>query len=415
MSSGFFKRALLLLGSLSIFFSACPPLIADSPSASVSARLEATLEEAESLRKAGNPDKALSLAQEALRQAEQEGLDDVITEALFQVSLANYFREEYGEARAYMEIGLTHARLHSLSTLEGDFLNAQGVLEWKQGNLFEASAKLEEALKVKQALEDWVGIASIANNLGNIAYSLERYSQAVTFYEQGLKWLGNRDNQRMRASLLSNLGESLIPLGEFERAEGYLLQSLEIELEAGDPGNLAYTYFNLGELRAAEGKREEAIQLYHKALDLQQSVASSWAAALTRLRLSTEHLKAGQTDTALMVLQPGFDAVKELNALTLLRDYAAQYARIHETSGNTRLARYYGDLHGWFIQRIGADPLPVEEVAAPSAAVPMNSRGAGTGLFNLSFQRMTALALIVILVLILIFENRRLRHLMHRR
>ena len=411
MFAGILKWPLLLIGSFILVASVCHSSEADSQSPSLSSRLRTNLEEAESLRNAGDPEKALAIAREALQQAEREGLDDLITEALFQLSLANYFREEFQEARAYMEIGLTHARLHGLSALEGDFLNAQGVLEWKQGNLFEASAKLEEALEVKRALEDWVSVASIANNLGNIASSLERYSEAVAFYERGLEWLGNRNNLRMRASLLSNLGESLIPLGEFARAEGHLLESLELEREAGDPGNLAYTYFNLGELRAAEGKSKEAVELYQKALDLQQSVDSSWAAALTRLRLSSEHLRAGQMDTALAVLQPGFDAVRELNALTLLRDYADQFARIYETSGNPRLARYYKELNAWFIERIGPDPLPVGEVA-PAEPTSLTGRQAGTGLFNLSFQRMIALALIVLLVLILIVENRRLRRLM---
>lgn len=419
MSSGAFKLTFQLAGCLLALSSGHHLPGAESISSSVREQLLSTLDKAESMRNADNPEGALSIAQTALRQAEGEGFDTVITEALFQISIANYFLEEYEEARAYMEIGLTHARLHDLSALEGDFLNAQGVLEWKQGNLFEASAKLEEALKVKQGLGEWTSIASIANNLGNIAYSLERYSEAVAFYEKGLEWLGNRENRRLRASLLSNLGESLIPLGEFQRAETSLLQSLEMEKEGGDAGNLAYTYFNLGELRAAEDNSDKAIALYRKALDLQLSVESSWAAALTRLRLSTEHLKTRDTDRALAVLQPGFEAVKELNALTLLRDYADQYARLHDASGNSGLSRYYKDLHDWFVQRISTDTLTfeeaVEEMASPGGKVPTTAPSAGAGFFNVSFQRMTALILLLILIMILVGENIRLRRLVRQR
>mgnify|MGYP006292183839 CR=1 FL=1 len=241
--------------------------------------LQIQLTEVESQRQQGDYAGALSLARESLRQAEALGNDPLITEALYQISLASYFLEDFEEARAYLEIGLTHARLHDLKSLEADLLNAQGVLEWKQGNLREATAKLEKALAVKLALDQRASLSSIANNLGIIAYSLKDYSRAVSHYEKGLEWLEDRKNDRMRSSLLSNLAESLIPLGQYARAEAYLMESQDLVEAANEPHDLAYNFLNFGELRSAQQRPEEAIALFRKAMNIQLSLGNDWAAA----------------------------------------------------------------------------------------------------------------------------------------
>jgi tetratricopeptide (TPR) repeat protein len=371
------------------------------------------LTEAESKRQQGDYAVALSLARESLRQAEALGNDPLITEALYQISLAAYFLEDFEEARAYLEIGLTHARLHGLESLEADLLNAQGVLEWKQGNLREATAKLEKALALKLALDQWASLSSIANNLGIIAYSLKDYSRAVSHYEKGLEWLEDRKNDRMRSSLLSNLAESLIPLGQYARAEAYLMESQDLVEAVNEPHDLAYNFLNLGELRSAQQRPEEAISLFRKAMNIQLSLGNEWAAALTRLKLSEEFLRQDNFGKAAEVLKPGYESVKRLNALTLLRDYAQQFARVYETGGEKGLARYYTDLREWFTTRIGSPASVPIASAQPAPPVDEPVRQAAPGMQNgFSPQRIAALGLLLLLVLILLLENIRLRRLM---
>jgi tetratricopeptide (TPR) repeat protein len=389
---------------------------AQDPSSSIDAAvgIRESLRSVEEMRKAADYQKGLGLAKEALHQAEELGNDELITEALYQISLIHYFMESFEEARAYMEIGLTHARLHGITSLEADLLNAQGVLEWKQGNLYEASAKLTSALKIREQQQQWVSMASIANNLGIIAYSLQKYAEAVEHYKQGLEWLEKEENQHMRSSLFSNLGESLIPLGRYEEAESYLLQSLEIELGKNEPHGLAYTYFNLGELRSGQGDSEKAVELYHKALEIQLDIGNDWSAALTRLKLAREHMKSGDAEKALEELMPGYEAAKQMNALTLLRDYATELASIYKASGDTGMARYYSELQDWFATRSQAKDPKRETVrvqstlpALPQASEPQSSS-------EMSTIRMATLGLLIILIFILVIENMRLRKLMQK-
>lgn len=361
----------------------------------------------ETMRREARYDEGLAIAQSALRRSEAMENDPLITESLYQISLLHYFMEAYEEARAYMEIGLTHARLHELETLEADLLNAQGVLEWKQGNLSAASAKLERALEVRQRNRQWVSMASIANNLGIIAHSRKEYAEAVNHYKQGLEWLGKNDNDRMRASLFSNLGESLIPLGSYEEAETYLQRSLELEKAANEPVNLAYTYLNLGELRSAQGRSTEAIANYNKALDIQLSIGNEWSAALTRLRLSEEFLEMEKPERAIEELKNGYESVKRLNTPILLRDYNEHFASVYGRMGSPELARYHKDLQQLFASRIVDDAdspkQAAERPAPPAGPEPRPDKE------NISGFRIATILLLVILISVLAAENLRLR------
>ena len=221
---------------------------------------------------------------------------------------------------------------------EADFLSAEGVLEWKLGNLSLATAKLEAALEIQKTAGSAINLASISNNLGIIAYSLMDYPSAVNHYKQGLAWLGEAENDRLRASLHSNLAEVLIPTGQLDMAEDYLYKALEIEERTGEPRNIAYTYFNLGELFSKRREASKAISLYQQALDIQTGLEDDWATALTRLKLAKEFWMQGQDKAAEMHLTLGFASARELHALSLLRDYCDLLAEFNEKAGKSGLA-----------------------------------------------------------------------------
>ena len=129
--------------------------------------------------------------------------------------------------------------------------------------------------------------------------------------------------------------------------------------------------------------------------------------------MSEEFLRQDNFGKAAEVLKPGYESVKRLNALTLLRDYADQFARVYEAGGQKGLARYYTDLRDWFTARIGSPATAA--VASAQAVAPVNDpvqETAASMKTGFSPERMAALGLLLLLVLILILENLRLRRLM---
>ena len=362
------------------------------------------LNQVESLRNAGEYDKGFKLAKIAMDSAVELQHPALEVEAHYQTALLFYFIHDYPRARAEMEIGLARARVHELRDLEADFLSAEGVLEWKQGNLSVALPKLQSALAIREASQNWASMASISNNLGIISYSLKDYEEAADYYRQGLDMLKNVENQRLQGSLLSNLAEVLIPLGKLDEAEAHLQEALRIELEANEPRAVAYTYFNLGELHSKRGDRKVAIAYFEKALSLQESTEDKWAIALSRLRLAKEQWFLGNTEAALSQLAKGHDLAKSLNALSLLQDYAGLLSEIYDYTGDALLSQYHAEQRDWMKGRIQLDQIARDREQSDILIV---ERSSGN---SISTVQTVTIVVLGFLILILIIENARLRN-----
>lgn len=366
-----------------------------------------SLERVKEYRQSGEYEEGLPLAEEILKEAEGLGVPSLQAEAQYQLALLHHYRGSYEKARSHLELGLTLARANRLEDLQADCLNALGILEWKAGNLHPAARNLEEALEIWKRIGTSRNLANVHNNLGIIAYARKDFKAAVNHYRTGIENLAPEASDRLRASLYSNLAESLIPLDDLVEAEQFLTRSLEIEKVEKDPHNLSYTYYNLGELRARQDDPAEAIDLFQQALQLQLSIRNDWAAALTRLKMAEVYVQGGETEKALAVLSPGYESIKGLNALTLLRDYSKLYAEIFEKTGNSGKATYYRELNQWFTDRMEAADRAalVERDTGPG---PAGDAGSLSSPF-VSTMRAATLGILAIIIGVLFRENLRLR------
>jgi tetratricopeptide (TPR) repeat protein len=197
-------------------------------------------------------------------------------------------------------------------------------------------------------------------------------------------------------------------MGRYDGAEEHLQRSLAIEKDLKEPHYLAYTYFNLGELHAAKGNAREAKELYRKALRLQEEDGNVWGASLTRLHLAKLCQSLGRTEEAFAALEPGYEAAKALNALSLLRDYAALCAELYEATGENGLQTYYADLRDWFSERLRTSGNPDLPAQTRPLATPKGS-GGEVPAPQLSPWRYSVVALLLLLILALLIEIRRLR------
>ncbi|MEX0323008.1 MAG: tetratricopeptide repeat protein [Puniceicoccaceae bacterium] len=369
--------------------------------------IRSQLEIVEDLRGQGKYDEGLQLAQSLHDAATELSEVKLELEARYQISLLHYYKQDFDEARTSLKIGITKAGMEGLDALKADFLTAEGVLEWKQGNLSIATQKLVDALEMHRGNGQILSMISTTNNLGIIAYSQKDYLGAAGYYRLGLEWLGDMDNDRLRASLTSNLAETLIPLNQLEEAEVWLNQSLELEEKLGEPQGLAYTYLNFGELRSKQGNHDAAIRHYNKALRLQNEIGDEWGACLTQLRRGREFAELGETEMALGVLNKGIENARSLNALTILADYANELQELHRELGDEGKATYFHDLGDWLKVRMQAESelaLNTDVVDSEAAGEPEESTATGVPIVQI-----IALVIIAGLIATLLVENMRLR------
>lgn len=395
--------ALLFLQILSL------PLEATLAANTSSTNFAELVTEIEYLRKKGLYPEAISKARQCLALAEDQDAPHWITESLYQIALLFYLQDDYEESVAYLEIALSTVRVEGDVDKEADLLNLQGNLYWKLGQFERASSTLEQALSLFRSIGRTVSMASAANNIGNVRASSNQHLKALESFQQGLEWVNQlppAEGLRMRASLLSNIGESLVALGRFDEAEPYLLSSLEVERELNEPRDLAFSYTSLGNLYAAIGDPMRSRAYHENALEIQLKLEDQWASTITRLRLAEALLANSQPDLALGVLTEGFDAAKALRSDSMLQEYTNLLRIAHSTTGNDAVAAYYADLSGWFGKRHearnGAVTTALPSSEAPSATSPTT---------NAALIRWATISILLIVIVLLFVENGRLRRL----
>jgi len=367
--------------------------------------VEQLLREAQEFRHDGKYEEGIDLAKKAQTRANAMNDPALEVEAIFQLSLLYYYQNDYSRARAEMKVGLARARVHELERLEADFLAAEGVLEWKQGNLHLALPKLQAAMVIREDKGDNISMASISNNIGIIYYTLKNYEDAEFYYRKGLELLGEEESDRLRSSLYSNLAEILIPMNRLIEAEEYLHKALEIEEQTKEPHSLAYTYFNLGELFSKKGESDSAIEFYEKAMELQIQVQDKWAIALTHLHTAEEFFNTGKFEQSKKEIELGLELVKDLNARSLLRDYSSHMVKLYTESGDEGRVQFYSDQHEWLENRIRLEESP-PELEEPVPLGPIIEKRSDT----ISPIQSVIIVILATLIVILILENARLRN-----
>jgi tetratricopeptide (TPR) repeat protein len=106
------------------------------------------------------------------------------------------------------------------------------------------------------------------NNLGDVARELAEFDQAQAYLQQSLnlyQQLGNRYGQSVA---MCNLGEVLNRLNEVSKAHKILEQSLTICEETGNRTGMAYALVTLGVILTQQGEHEDARQSLCRALSL---------------------------------------------------------------------------------------------------------------------------------------------------
>jgi predicted ATPase/transcriptional regulator with XRE-family HTH domain len=100
-----------------------------------------------------------------------------------------------------------------------------------------------------------------------------RFQQAAEAADRVLALARKQDDAAKIGQALHYLANPLAQLGEFDRAEALLLESLAINRAAGDKTAEMIDYINLGELRSLQSRYEEALASQQEALTLSRSLA----------------------------------------------------------------------------------------------------------------------------------------------
>jgi CHAT domain-containing protein/tetratricopeptide (TPR) repeat protein len=266
---------LLVLGLLSIGLVVVPPAHAQQAD-----ELPEINAEIARLRRAGNYEHAIVLAQRALALTEREfGKDSPqVVAALKNFTLLYQFQGRYAEAEPLTRRAVT-IRERLLGPNDPDLvedLNTLTGFSTELGRYAEAESLLKRSLAILQnALGDQdVRVAAQLDLLGKQYLTLGRYSEAETVFKRSLNIMEHEEGLEHRnvGVSLANLAELYRAQGRYIEAEPLLNRSLAISEKALGPNHpiVAAALHSLALLYQNQGRYAEGEPLLKRALALSE-------------------------------------------------------------------------------------------------------------------------------------------------
>jgi len=210
--------------------------------------------------------------------------------------------------------------------MEANSLNIIGVSYLIKAEYETALSTHFEALDIREAIQDTVGMIESTMNLGNIYYRLHDSGKAAIEYHKSLDLAQKINHERAMSLLYNNLGsyyldkwKSFKEVQDFKMTQELLEKSREMKEKLQDKRGLINTLLQLGELNYESGEKQKGIQLLTKALEYSEEL--------------------NDTEGRLASLSTLSDYHKDNQSISKALDYAAQaYALAVSTHSNYQIS-----------------------------------------------------------------------------
>jgi tetratricopeptide (TPR) repeat protein len=254
------------------------------------ANLGSTLNDlAEAMRRTAAFDQALATAERALRVQQELGNNREVAADLGQIALILSDQGKYRDADANFETALEAARRVGDRGLEGSLLLNQGILARRQGDLDRAAKCYRSALKLFRESNNDEEVMRVYNLLGVVEQHAGRFPEAKSWHENSYDMSRRRGDKKALGIAALNIGvicqfeaEAALRRGDgagakghFTEAERWLRQSLDFDLELGNPLSEAAARGQLAQLYLLAGELEKAEEFVHQARRIHEAYGSA--------------------------------------------------------------------------------------------------------------------------------------------
>ncbi|WP_218082063.1 tetratricopeptide repeat protein [Anthocerotibacter panamensis] len=297
------------------------------------------------LRGLGQPARAQTEWLKALELAQKAGLSVLESQILGHLGDAHAQQGHYVQAQAYYKraLSMTERLLQTGADPQrvrpglGWGFVGLGASQLHLGRLDQASAYLERALAVGQAVHSEDLLSAVYGHKGQIAEIWGNWSTAIAYYQQALE--ANADRGRW---FLRYLGHCYLQTQQYTAAKRTLQQALVWAYSDDNAPVQAQVLFLLGWCEALTDDLEQAIHYYQ----LSCRVIPNPNAYLAWARI------VRTSNTALSLARSGFDLLVQTADLDLLWDYTPGWLTLYEFFGDEVIA----PARCWVMRLVGSFP-----------------------------------------------------------
>ncbi|MCU0446460.1 MAG: tetratricopeptide repeat protein [Microscillaceae bacterium] len=225
------------------------------------------------------PDSTLIYADKSLQLAQTQKFLAGIAIAYFLKGLGYQVKEQIAQAILQYEEAKKYFSAYPNPKFQSQTLNNLAILYQDQGNLSKALQIHQENLKIKEKLNDQVGIANAYSNMGNLYDIQSDYSKALEYHLKALRIREKIQDQNGIATSYLNLGNVYNMLKTLDLA----IESYTKALEANEPlknnRRKALILNNLAAIYHQQDSLDKALLYYQSALEINTLLKAKEASA----------------------------------------------------------------------------------------------------------------------------------------
>ncbi|WP_339753589.1 tetratricopeptide repeat-containing sensor histidine kinase [Algoriphagus aquimarinus] len=204
---------------------------------------------------------------------QQTSNDSVKASGLYNLSKL-YYTYDQDTAIQYASEAKKISKKLGLQKMEANSLNIIGVSYLIKSDYENALITHFEALGIREAIQDTVGMIESTMNLGNIYYRLQNSAKAIVQYNKSLELAQLIQHERAMSLLYNNLGSyyldrwsSFNEETDFQMTKDLLEKSKNIKEKLQDKRGLINTLSQLGQVYYESGEKTKGIQMLTKSLE----------------------------------------------------------------------------------------------------------------------------------------------------
>jgi DNA-binding NtrC family response regulator/tetratricopeptide (TPR) repeat protein len=251
----------------------------------------------------GDHPRAVALLNTALREASEqfEGAQMAAHAGAVYLALARVYRSinEYTIARDHGQRALEHFRGTGDWRGLAEAYFAVGLAELFEGNYEPALQHLEQALKLVGDRPASYLLGKIYTNMAGACWFLKRPHEGIGHLERAINYYERTEHKANAVDGYNNLGNHLMLVGDWPRAEEALNRALALAAETDAKARVPMILDSLGELLLLRGELEEAQERLGRAVALAGEQANKWYSAQALRTLGRCHLAMNDAARAL--------------------------------------------------------------------------------------------------------------------
>ena len=246
-----------------------------------------------------------------------------------------FYRGELDEAEAELNEALRDAERAKDTREQAAIVTAIGLIDFRRGALGRARDRYEEALTMGEEEGDQARVLTSLQNIAVVHHQEGSYREALDTYIEALGLAESLEQTGRVVQLCGNLGNLYRYLGDLEAAEKVIDRGLELAREEDNPYMVGLLLVLLGDVHLADEAWDAAQRVLSEAVEVTVKSASVTEEVDARIALTRHHLERRSYQDAREEAQRALDAAQ------------AAALRGHEAQAFALLAASHGSsVHG---------------------------------------------------------------------